>query len=108
VIPRIVLLADVMHVLTEVISYGGDAREIDLPVTSERPTGQEGEDESLTYPFVVRSGGNRAAGVGTACQSFNRKQVEECPGWISGHVRLPPAAIKDPEGVGMCSQVGDE
>jgi hypothetical protein len=57
-----------------------------LPITSVRPKGKEG----CSY----------------AAQCFN---VPGNPGvmsgWISGFVELPPGSIKDPEGVGECTQV---
>lgn len=44
--------------------------------------------------------------VGIASQAFQLNQASESiPGWISGTLELPPTAIKDAEGVGMCSQV---
>jgi len=44
--------------------------------------------------------------VALAAQAFNVPQAsEDIPGWISGHVVVPPEGIKDAEGVGMCSQV---
>lgn len=58
---------------------------VELPRTAERPPGKEG--------------------VGTAVQSFYSEQMDACPSWISGQLTLPPVAIKDAEGVGMCSQV---
>lgn len=41
-----------------------------------------------------------------AAQAFHRPIAgTTCPGWISGHLRFPPGAIKKSEGVGECSQV---
>jgi len=57
-----------------------------LPITADR---EPGKDE-----------------VGLAAQAFNVAQAtEDVPGYISGHVILPPGGIKDAEGVGMCSQI---
>jgi hypothetical protein len=58
----------------------------DLPITSKRSRGKDK--------------------VGSAAQSFN---IPEIPGvmsgWISGFVELPVGAIKDAEGVNVCTQV---
>ena len=70
----------------KVISYGSNMAATQLPVTSEREAGHDV--------------------VGLAAQAFNIQQATDTvPGWISGHVILPPRGIKDAEGVGMCSQV---
>jgi len=71
----------------KVVSHMCTMREMKLPITHERPEGRDG--------------------VGLAVQGFNRPQIDKSniPGWISGHVVLPPLAIKDAEGVGLCSQI---
>jgi hypothetical protein len=45
--------------------------------------------------------------VGLISQSFHvpRDDNDLFPGYISGNIVLPPRGIKDPEGVGLCSQV---
>ncbi|GMI38396.1 hypothetical protein TrCOL_g1130 [Triparma columacea] len=71
---------------TKIISYCSDMNATALPITADR------EPEKDV--------------VGLAAQAFNINQAtEDVPGWISGHVILPPEGIKDAEGVGMCSQV---
>jgi centromere protein C len=43
---------------------------------------------------------------GVAAQAFFTPPMSVAmPGWISGYVRLPPSAVKDPETVGNCSQL---
>jgi hypothetical protein len=70
----------------KIISYADNMVGTNLPVTAEREAGSEV--------------------VGVAAQAFNIPQAtDDVPGWISGHVILPPNGIKDAEGVGMCSQV---
>lgn len=60
-------------------------------------------------PMMLRPAKNRPNSkkhlVGTAAQSFNVKETDFMSAWISGFVELPPHGIKDPEGVGDCSQV---
>jgi len=71
---------------TKIISYSSDMNATALPITADREPGKDV--------------------VGMAAQAFNINQAtEDVPGWISGHVILPPEGIKDAEGVGMCSQV---
>jgi len=71
---------------TKIISYTSDMNATALPITADREPGKDV--------------------VGMAAQAFNINQAtEDVPGWISGHVILPPEGIKDAEGVGMCSQV---
>ena len=71
---------------SKIISYATDMQGTDLPITAEREPGQDV--------------------VGSAAQAFNINQAtDDVPGWISGHVVLPPQGIKDAEGVGMCSQI---
>ncbi len=57
-------------------------------------------------PKTVSRGKKESDVVGLASQAFNVSSIgENIPGWISGHLLLPPRAIKDAEGVGLCSQV---
>jgi hypothetical protein len=71
---------------SKIISYSSNMTATALPITAERDPGKDA--------------------VGMAAQAFNINQAtEDVPGWISGHVVLPPEGIKDAEGVGMCSQV---
>jgi len=51
-------------------------------------------------------GKNESKVVGFAAQAFNISGIgDNIPGWISGHLILPPRGVKDAEGVGLCSQV---
>jgi centromere protein C len=71
---------------SKIISYTSTMQTTSLPITADREAGKDV--------------------VGLAAQAFNVPQAtEDVPGWISGHVTLPPEGIKDAEGVGMCSQV---
>ena len=71
---------------SKIISYQSTMATTALPITADREAGKDV--------------------VGLAAQAFNVPQAtEDVPGWISGHVTLPPEGIKDAEGVGMCSQV---
>merc|ERR1719506_3339842 len=71
---------------SKIISFAENMTATALPITAERDPGKDA--------------------VGMAAQAFNINQAtEDVPGWISGHVVLPPEGIKDAEGVGMCSQV---
>jgi len=48
---------------------------------------------------------NKSDIVGRAAQAFNIPSLsEDIPGFIAGHLELPPGAVKDEESVGLCSQ----
>ncbi|GMI39287.1 hypothetical protein TeGR_g1023 [Tetraparma gracilis] len=71
---------------SKIISFNSTMQTTALPITADREPGKDV--------------------VGLAAQAFNVPQAtDDVPGWISGHVTLPPEGIKDAEGVGMCSQV---
>ena len=73
---------------TEVVSYVSSAKSNDLPMSKTRKK-SEGKI------------------VGKAAQSFQMSNEENpaFPGYIVGHLLLPPKGIKDAESVGMCAQV---
>jgi len=57
-------------------------------------------------PITIRRLPSESRVTGTAAQAFNISQVSsEIPGWICGTLNLPPRAIKDAEGVGLCTQI---
>lgn len=69
-----------------IVTFASMMKQTELPVTAKRPKSKQG--------------------VGLAAQAFNTPEVPgHMPGWISGQVVLPPQAIKDAEGVGVCAQV---
>jgi len=71
-----------------VICFNENMAGVELPINGKRSKGE-------------------SKNVGRASQAFSvppdRKGV--LPGWIAGNLVLPPRAIKDAEGVGLCSQV---
>lgn len=61
---------------------------------------------SSTLPITRQRDPSESRVVGSASQAFNIPEAGDIiPGWISGHLILPPGGIKDAEGVGLCSQV---
>mmetsp|Transcript_16597 Transcript_16597/g.23656 ORF Transcript_16597/g.23656 Transcript_16597/m.23656 type:complete len:758 (+) Transcript_16597:192-2465(+) len=57
-------------------------------------------------PKTTGRGRHESNVLGFASQAFNVAGIgDSIPGWISGNLLLPPRAIKDAEGVGLCSQV---
>ena len=58
-------------------------------------------------PLSSKRGKRESKKVGKAAQSFNVAASADnvLPGFIAGNLRLPPKAIKDAEGVGLCAQV---
>jgi len=62
---------------------------------------EEGE-----LPITAKRTKDESSRVGAAAQAFKVESAgPDLPTWISGHVVLPPHAIKDPERVGNSSQV---
>ena len=70
------------------VSYVASAKATDLPMSKTR-TKSEGKV------------------VGKAAQSFQMSNEENpaFPGYLAGHLLLPPKAIKDPESTGTCAQL---
>ena len=61
---------------------------------------------SSVLPITRHRDPSESRVVGSASQAFNIPEANDTiPGWISGHLILPPKGIKDAEGVGLCSQV---
>jgi len=59
-----------------------------------------------TLPITRKRDKSESRVLCSASQAFNIPEAtESIPGWISGHLVLPPKGIKDAEGVGLCSQV---
>jgi len=70
---------------TKIIAYCSRMTASDLPITVPRE--------------------NKSDIVGRAAQAFNIPSLsEDIPGFIAGHLELPPGAVKDEESVGLCSQ----
>lgn len=72
----------------EVVSYLNETRGKDLPLSRSRRK-SEGKV------------------VGKAAQSFamSNEETPALPGYIVGHLFLPPRGIKDAESVGLCAQI---
>lgn len=66
-------------------------------------------DKAFETKLPVSSRHHADAPAGLAAQAFNTPASDlddQClPAWISGHVLLPPNAIKDEESVDLCGQV---
>ena len=80
-------LVQYLFVTSELVSYASE-----MPLTR--------------LPLISGRSKNESKVVGSAAQAFNVPGIgDNIPGWISGHLTLPPRGIKDAEGVGLCSQV---
>ena len=81
-----------------------------LSVQSSQVVQRAADITAHTLPSTGAREDDEEAVVATASQAFNcaeqaTDQFLHYPGWISGHLDLPPGGIKDAEGVGDCTQV---